>query len=129
MGILPNLDALPPAEAGKKYVEFMGGAASLLSKAKKSYDAGEYRWVAQVVNHLVFADPKNKNARNLLADAYEQLGYQASWAPWRNFYLSGAKELREGVNVLTVTQYCWSGHTGRVCQLLCSLIIWRCDSR
>ncbi len=78
----------------------MGGAASLLAKAKKSYDAGEYRWVAQVVNHLVFADPTNKDARNLLADAYEQLGYQAESGPWRNFYLSGAKELREGVKVL-----------------------------
>lgn len=95
-----NLDKLPPAEAGKKYVEFMGGAASLITKAKQSYAKGEYRWVAEVVNHLVFADPKNKEARNLLADAYEQLGYQAESGPWRNFYLSGAKELREGVKVL-----------------------------
>ncbi|HEY4286635.1 MAG TPA: alkyl sulfatase dimerization domain-containing protein [Puia sp.] len=95
-----NLDKLPPSDAGKKYVEFMGGAESLLTKAKKSYDDGEYRWVAEVVNHLVFADPTNKNARNLLADAYEQLGYQAESGPWRNFYLSGAKELRDGVKVL-----------------------------
>ncbi len=95
-----NLDKLPPAEGGKKYVEFMGGAGNLLSQARKSYDNGEYRWVAEVVNHLVFADPKNTEARNLLADAYEQLGYQAESGPWRNFYLSGAKELREGVKVL-----------------------------
>lgn len=95
-----NLDKLPPTEGGKKYVEFMGGAASLLAKAQKSYNDGEYRWVAEVVNHLVYADPKNKDARNLLADAYEQLGYQAESGPWRNFYLSGAKELREGVKVL-----------------------------
>ena len=95
-----NLDKLPPAEAGKKYVEFMGGANNVLSQARKSFDKGEYRWVAEVVNHVVFADPKNKAARDLLADAYEQLGYQAESGPWRNFYLSGAKELREGVKVL-----------------------------
>ncbi|GAO41093.1 putative alkyl/aryl-sulfatase [Flavihumibacter petaseus NBRC 106054] len=95
-----NLDKLPPSEAGKKYVEFMGGADNLLAQAKKSFDKGEYRWVAEVVNHLVFADPKNQGARNLLADAYEQLGYQAESGPWRNFYLSGAKELRQGVKVL-----------------------------
>ena len=95
-----NLNPLPPTEAGTKYVEFMGGADALLSNAMKSYNKGEYRWVAEVLNHLVFADPKNKDARNLLADAYEQLGYQAESGPWRNFYLSGAKELRDGVKVL-----------------------------
>lgn len=95
-----NLHKLTPEDGGKKYVEFMGGANNLLSQAKKSYDNGEYRWVAEVVNHLVFAEPKNQDARNLLADAYEQLGYQAESGPWRNFYLSGAKELRDGVMVL-----------------------------
>lgn len=95
-----NLDKLPPAEEGKKYVEFMGGAASVLAKAKQSYAKGEYRWVATVLNNLVFAEPRNQAARNLLADTYEQLGYQAESGPWRNFYLSGAKELREGVKVL-----------------------------
>lgn len=96
-GVPANLNKLTPEDGGKKYVEFMGGADALLKKAKESYDKGEYRWVAEVVNHLVFADPQNKNARNLLADAYEQLGYQAESGPWRNFYLSGAKELRTGV--------------------------------
>ena len=95
-----NLHKLTPEDGGKKYVEFMGGANNLLAQAKKSYDNGEYRWVAEVVNHLVFADPDNTDARNLLADAYEQLGYVAESGPWRNFYLSGAKELREGVKVL-----------------------------
>lgn len=95
-----NLDKLPPDEAGKKYVEFMGGANKVISKSKEYFDKGEYRWVAEVLNHLVFAEPKNKKARNLLADTYEQLGYQAESGPWRNFYLSGAKELREGVKVL-----------------------------
>lgn len=92
-----TLHPLPPQAAGQKYVEFMGGAENLLAKARVSFDKGEYRWVAQVVNHLVFADPDNKAARDLQADALEQLGYQAESGPWRNFYLSGAKELRDGV--------------------------------
>lgn len=95
-----NLHPLPPTEAGKKYVEFMGGADAILYKAKQSYDKGEYRWVAEVLNHLVFADPSNQDARNLLADAYEQMGYQAESGPWRNFYLTGANELRFGVKEL-----------------------------
>ena len=92
-----NLHPLPPEEAGKLYVEYMGGADALLEKARRSFEAGHYRWVAQVVNHLVFADPDNQAARDLQADALEQLGYQAESGPWRNFYLSGAKELRHGV--------------------------------
>lgn len=95
-----TLHELPPAEASKKYVEFMGGADSVLEKAKKSYDEGDFRWVAQVANHVVFADPNNQAAKNLTADALEQLGYQAESGPWRNFYLTGAKELREGVKKL-----------------------------
>lgn len=90
-----NLHALPPEEAGKKYVEFMGGPAKLLARARMSYDSGEYRWVGMVLNHLVFAEPNNMAARNLLADAYEQMGYQAESGPWRNFYLTGARELRQ----------------------------------
>jgi alkyl sulfatase BDS1-like metallo-beta-lactamase superfamily hydrolase len=92
-----TLHPLPPQEAGQKYVEFMGGADNLLAKARESFDQGEYRWVAQVVNHLVFADPDNAAARDLQADTLEQLGYQAESGPWRNFYLSAAKELRDGV--------------------------------
>ena len=95
-----TLHELPPVESSKKYVEFMGGADAVLSKAKESYAKGEYRWVAQVVNHVVFADPDNRAARELQADALEQLGYQAESGPWRNFYLTGAKELREGVKKL-----------------------------
>lgn len=94
-----NLHALPPADAGAKYVEFMGGASSVIAKARDSFENGEFRWVAQVMNHLVFAEPDNKEARELLADAFEQLGYQAESGPWRNFYLSGALELRYGVRV------------------------------
>ena len=92
-----NLHPLPPEQAGVSYVEFMGGADALLAKARQSYADGNYRWVAQVVNHLVFADPENEEARALQADALEQLGYQAESGPWRNFYLSAAKELRDGV--------------------------------
>ncbi len=78
----------------------MGGADAVLTKAKQSYDQGDYRWVAQVVSHVVFADPNNKAARELEADALEQLGYQAESGPWRNFYLTGAQELREGIKQL-----------------------------
>jgi alkyl sulfatase BDS1-like metallo-beta-lactamase superfamily hydrolase len=92
-----TLHPLPPEPASKKYVEYMGGADAILAKAKKDYDAGNYRWVAEAVNHVVFADPTNQEAKNLEADALEQLGYQAESGPWRNFYLTGAKELRDGV--------------------------------
>ena len=87
----------PPVAAGRRYVKFMGGADRLLAQARESFAEGDYRWVAEVVNHLVFAEPENEAARALLADALEQLGYQAESGPWRNFYLCGAKELREGV--------------------------------
>lgn len=95
-----TLHALPPVEASKRYVEFMGGAQAVLDRAKADFDKGNYRWVAQVVNHVVFADPDNKAARELEADALEQLGYQSENGTWRNHYLTGAKELREGVKKL-----------------------------
>ena len=95
-----TLDELPPEEGAKKFVEYMGGADSILQKAKGDYDQGNFRWVAQVVSKVVFADPENKAARELEADALEQLGYQAESGPWRNFYLSGAQELRNGVKQL-----------------------------
>ena len=91
-----HLHPHPPTEAGRRYVAFMGGADEVLAKARASFDAGDYRWVAEVVNHLVFAEPDNAEARHLQADALEQLGYQAESAPWRDFYLTGAQELRHG---------------------------------
>ncbi len=91
-----NLNPLPPREAGIRYVEFMGGAENILTKAQASYEKGEYRWVAQVLNHLVFAEPGNVKAKELLARAYDQLGFQAEAGPWRNAYLTGADELRHG---------------------------------
>lgn len=93
-----DLDPLPQVEAGKKYVEYMGGANHILQQAKADYEKGEYRWVAQVLKHVVMADPEHTEAKNLLANAFEQLGYQAESANWRNMYLSGAFELRNGVN-------------------------------
>ncbi|WP_031934305.1 alkyl/aryl-sulfatase [Candidatus Hepatobacter penaei] len=98
-----ELHPLPPVEAGKKFVEYMGGADAVIRKARRDFDKGEYRWVATALNHVVFADPQNKAAKELLADTYEQMGYQAESGPWRNFYLSGAKELREGVKAVAAT--------------------------
>lgn len=91
-----NLHPHTPENAGAKYVDFMGGADAVLAKARESFADGDYRWVAEVVNHLVFADPTNVDARHLQADALEQLGYQSESGPWRNFYLTGAQELRHG---------------------------------
>lgn len=92
-----SLDNLPPEPAAKKYVEYMGGEAAVLKKAKADFDKGEYRWVSEVLKHVVFANPNNADAKNLLADTYEQLGYQAESGPWRSVYLQGAYELRNGV--------------------------------
>ncbi|MCX4649832.1 alkyl/aryl-sulfatase [Streptomyces sp. NBC_01446] len=86
----------PPLEAGRRYVEFMGGADAVVDKARGSFEAGDYRWAAEVLNHVVFAQPDHAAGRELLADTYEQLGYGAENGTWRNFYLSGATELREG---------------------------------
>ena len=91
-----HLNPLPPEEAGAKYVELAGGTASLLENARSAYDRGEYRWAAEVLNHLVFADASNQDARELLAKTYDQLGYQAESGPWRDVYLTGAFELRHG---------------------------------
>ncbi|MFQ6328145.1 alkyl/aryl-sulfatase [Nocardia sp. CWNU-33] len=85
-----------PVESAQRHVEFMGGADEVLRKAQVSYDAGDYRWVAQVVNYVIFADPTNTAAKALQANTFEQLGYGSENATWRNFYLSGAYELRNG---------------------------------
>jgi len=91
-----SLDPLPPVERGGKYVEYIGGAAAALARACEDYARGEYRFVAEVMSHLVFADPANREARRLGADALEQMGYAAEAATWRNAYLLGALELRQG---------------------------------
>lgn len=93
-----HLNPLPAAQSSSKYVGMMGGEENILAKAKVSFDQGEYRWVAELLNHVVFANPDNTEAKSLLANTYEQLGYQAESAPWRNFYLMGAQELEQGVS-------------------------------
>ena len=92
-----HLSPLPPEDSATRYVDWMGGAQAMLKKGQESFDQGDYRWVAEVMNQLVFAEPSNVQARWLQADALEQLGYQAESGPWRNFYLSAAQELRAGV--------------------------------
>lgn len=92
-----NLDPLPPVETGRKMVEYMGGADAILQRARADFDKGEFRFVAQVLSHLVFAEPANAAARSLLADTFEQLGYLSESATWRNAYLFGALELRAGM--------------------------------
>ncbi|WP_347942223.1 alkyl sulfatase dimerization domain-containing protein [Peribacillus simplex] len=92
-----DLDTLPQEESGAKYIEYMGGEKKVIKQAKLDFKKGEYRWVAQVLKHVVMANPKNTEAKNLLANAYEQLGYTAESSVWRNFYLTGADELRNGV--------------------------------
>lgn len=86
----------PPVEAAHRYVEFMGGADAVVDKARTSFAAGDLRWAAEVLNHVVFARPDHEAARELLADTYEQLGYGAENGTWRCAYLSGAHELRHG---------------------------------
>lgn len=94
----------PPAEAAERYLEFMGGADEVVRRARESFEEGDFRWVVQVVNHVVFARPDHEEARALQADALEQLGYGCENGPWRNFYLMGAHELRHGpVGTPTVT--------------------------
>jgi len=87
----------PPVEQARRYVEFMGGAETVLEKARRSFEQGDYRWVAEVVNHVVFAEPENEAARELQAEALERLAFGAENATWRNFFLMGARELREGI--------------------------------
>jgi alkyl sulfatase BDS1-like metallo-beta-lactamase superfamily hydrolase len=100
-----NLDALPPVPAARKAVEYMGGAAAVLARAAQDFERGEYRWVAQVASQLVHAEPGNLQARELAADAMEQLGYQAESATWRNAYLQGALEMRHGAPKLRTPSF------------------------
>ncbi len=90
-----NLNALPPAESAKRYIELIG-ADKVLAAAQAAYDKGDYRWAAELLNHAVFADSANKTAKELLAKTYDQMGYMAESATWRNSYLTGALELRSG---------------------------------
>jgi len=97
-----HLNPHPPEASGRRHVEAMGGAEAVLDAAGAALDDGDYRWVTELLNHLIFADPTNDAARQLQADAFEQLGYQAESGPWRDSYLMGAMELRtatKGINL------------------------------
>lgn len=91
-----HLHALPDTQSAPRYVEYMGGAQAMLERARRDFERGDYRWVAEVMNRLVFAQPTLREARELGAAALEQMGFQAESATWRNAYLLGARELREG---------------------------------
>lgn len=92
-----NLDPLPPEAEANRYVEAMGGIDAVVEKARNAYTSGDFQWAAQLAHHAVFADASHQDARIMLAQAYEQLGYQAESGPWRDVYLSGANELRNGL--------------------------------
>jgi alkyl sulfatase BDS1-like metallo-beta-lactamase superfamily hydrolase len=94
-----HLDPLTPVEAAGEYVNAMGGATKVLALGKKAYSDGKYKWGVELLNHLVFSDPTNVEAKLLQADMLEQLGYQTENGTWRNFYLTGAQELRQGTSV------------------------------
>ena len=87
----------PPVAQATRYLECMGGSDAVVEKAQASFDEGDYRWAAEILNHVVMAEPNHINGRALLADTLEQLGYQSESGPWRNFFLCGALELRHGL--------------------------------
>ena len=91
-----NLNPLPPQESAKRYLELIGGADKAVAAAQTAYDKGDYRWAAELLNHAVFGDPSSKAAKELLARTYDQMGYVAEAATWRNSYLTAALELRNG---------------------------------
>ena len=90
------LDPLPRQEQARKTIEYMGGVEAVLNKARVDLAAGEYRWVADICARIVWVDPACHEARRLCAQAMEQLGYQTESSTWRNAYLQGARELRQG---------------------------------
>lgn len=95
-GMPSDLNRHIPTERAKRYVAAIGGADAVMKVAGEAFDEGDYRWTGELLQHLVFAQPTNQDARELLADSYEQMGYQAESAVWRNIYLSAARELRQG---------------------------------
>lgn len=106
-----HLNELTPTAYAQKLVEYLGDTDKVLEMARADFEKGEYQWVAQITNVLVYADPENLDARYLCADALEQLGYQAESGPWRNAYLTGAQELRQ--NGVTTNPTSGSGEVQR----------------
>ena len=93
-----DLNPLTETETARRLVEYLGDVTTVLKRAEEDFAKGDYQWVAQITNILIQADPSNQQARYLCADALEQLGYQCESVLWRNAYLTGAKELREGAD-------------------------------
>ncbi|KAL4897313.1 Metallo-hydrolase/oxidoreductase [Aspergillus ambiguus] len=108
-----------PVERAKRYVKLAGGVDQIISKGREAFNAGDFRWAAEILNHAVFAHPSNSDARSLLADVYEQLGYGSENGTWRNFYISGTTELRNG-NFGTPTR---SGSADIVTQLTPEMLL------
>ena len=96
-GVMAEFHRLPHEQSAARYVDAMGGRDAILARGIAAFDAGDYRWAAEVLNHLVFAAPDDEQGRNWLAATYEQLGFQAESGPWRSYYLGAASELRNGV--------------------------------
>jgi alkyl sulfatase BDS1-like metallo-beta-lactamase superfamily hydrolase len=121
-GVPAHLNPHPPVAAGQRYVAALGGAERVLELGAAAFADGDFRWTAELVNHLVFSDPENEAARLLLADAYEQLAYQAESGVWRNIYLTGAKELRDNGNPFRGVNFSATGG-GQVHNLTMDLVI------
>lgn len=116
-----NLNPLTPIESAKKWVEYMGDTDKVLRMAKDDFDKGEYQWVAEVTNTIVYAEPENEAARLLCADALEQLGYQSESGTWRNAYLTAALELRCGNSTQKASQATSDGNLQK--QMTASMIL------
>lgn len=97
-----NLDPLTPAQEGRQFVDYAGGAKAVIERASEDMKLGDLKHASTALNHLVFAEPKNQPAADVLADVYTQMAYAAESGPWRNFYLTGAQELRSGIAALPV---------------------------
>jgi alkyl sulfatase BDS1-like metallo-beta-lactamase superfamily hydrolase len=91
-----DLDELPPVEKAKHYVALAGGVDNIVANAQTAYDTGDFRWASEILKQAVYAEPNHAGAKELLARTFEQMGYMAESGPWRNFYLTGAFELRNG---------------------------------
>lgn len=122
-----TLNPLPRAESAQRYVEAMGGEEAVLEAGRQAFDDGDYRWVVELVNHAVFANPDSEAARALQADALEQLGYQAEAATWRNAYLKGAQELRSGTQEFATSSVSPDSVRGMTNELLFDFIALQLD--
>jgi len=96
-GVPADYHALPRAETASRYVEAMGGLDAIIDRGVQAFESGDYRWAAELLNHAVFAEPGSQAAKDWLAAAYEQLGFQAESGAWRSYYLTAASELRNGM--------------------------------